>query len=167
MGTIVKDGRVIQIRPIRPNEGTLLQKTFSTLSPRSIYNGFHGHIKAVPEALITKLAHIDYHSVMALLAIDVNGNYKIPCGWALYVQNNEETFADVAIVIGDPWQGRGIGMALLDQLTKIAYDQGIGSLRGRVLIHNVQMCNLLKKIGCVTLRYLGSDEFEAGKNLAY
>lgn len=164
---ITKDGHAIQIRPIRPDDGSLLERTFSTLSPRSICNGFHGYIQAVPEELITKLTHIDYRRVMALLAIDKYYYDNIPCGWALYVQNDEESFAEVAVLVGDPWQGKGIGLMLIDHLAAIARDQGIGSLWGQVLAHNIQMHNLLKKMGCDILRDLGGDEFEIGKNLTY
>lgn len=162
---ITKDSLAIQIRPIRPDESFLLEKTFSTLSPRSIYNGFHGYTQAVPEELITKLRHIDYRQVMALLAIDKYYYDNIPCGWAIYVQNDEESFAEVAVVVGDPWQRKGIGLMLIDHLAAIARDQGIGSLRGQVRVSNIQMHNLLKKMGCDILRYLGGDEFEIGKNM--
>ncbi len=63
-------------------------------------------------------------------------------------------------MVGDPWQGKGIGATLMKNLLAIAKDRGIETLWGVVLSENTQMLSLVRKIGCHISRgqYAGENE---------
>ena len=64
----LKDGMQVLLRPIRPDDAAGLQAGFQRLSPRSIYLRFLEPYKELPGKLAQRLANIDYHAQMALVA---------------------------------------------------------------------------------------------------
>lgn len=55
--------------------------------------------------------------------------------------------AELALAVGDAWQGRGIGRLLLERLVARASDQGIILLHGQILPSNEVMLNLAGRTG--------------------
>ncbi len=65
---------------------------------------------------------------------------------ARYARTSPEA-ADIAIVVGDAWQGKGIGRRLLTRLIEIARARGIRRLEGEMLSENQPIRNLLASLG--------------------
>jgi len=60
--------------------------------------------------------------------------------------------AEVAVAVVDDWQGRGLGSALLEELTERAGEEGIERFTATVLAENRQVIELLRGLGGVTVR---------------
>jgi GNAT superfamily N-acetyltransferase len=89
-----------------------------------------------------------------LLAIDPQSGESV--GVARYVRDHERRDrAEIAIAVLEPWQGRGVGKALLDRLAERAWDEGIKQFRGLMLSDNRPMRRLLAHLGMT--RVLSSD----------
>ena len=67
---------------------------------------------------------------------------------------------EFAILVGDPWQGKGIGAALLMRCLDLARQRGIETVCGEVLAENTQMLALGRKLGFKTRKIPGSTEYE-------
>jgi len=70
------------------------------------------------------------------------------------------TDPEFAVTVADPWQGKGIGVILMEQLIAIAKERGITSLWGIVLAENTHMLALARKLGCKISRGADAHEYE-------
>jgi acetyltransferase len=59
--------------------------------------------------------------------------------------------AEFAVIVADPWQGKGLGPRLMERLIEIAREQGVKLLHGDVLAQNQPMLEMVKRLG-FTLR---------------
>jgi acetyltransferase len=67
----------------------------------------------------------------------------------------ERDTAEFAVIVADPWQGKGLGKKLIERVVGIAKENGVRSLYGDVLFENQRMIALAKKIG---FNLLGPEE---------
>jgi acetyltransferase len=74
--------------------------------------------------------------------------------------------AEFAVVVGDPWQGRGIGAALLKRCLAISKERGYRFIHGTVLAENTQMLRLGKKLNFQIHRIPDINEYELKMDLA-
>ncbi|OEU45230.1 MAG: CoA-binding protein [Desulfobacterales bacterium S7086C20] len=145
--TTTKGGIKLLIRPIRPEDAPLLVDLFHTLSPQSIYYRFMGSLKSIPHNMLAQLTQIDYDRDMALVAIDNTHSEEKMLGVARLMSYPGGTKAEFAVLVGDPWQGKGIGATLMKQLIAIAKERGTESVWGLALAENTNMLALGRKMG--------------------
>lgn len=144
---ITKGGLKILIRPIRAEDGARLAKLFKTLSPRSIYFRFFAPLKAPSEEMLAKFTQIDYDRHVVLAATqtgpageEILGVFRLMCE-----SNGNE--GELAIVVGDPWQGKGIAAKLFEHGLTVAKERGVASLSGKVLPENTTVLTLARRLG--------------------
>ncbi len=142
-----KGGLGLFIRPIKPEDAPLLEDLFHTLSKKSIYYRFFSPLKSLSHKMLVTFTQIDYDKDMALIAMDTARTEEKILGVARLMRKPGGTKAEFAIVVGDDWQGRGIGAALMDQLILVARKQGLESIWGFVLPENKQMLLLARNLG--------------------
>ncbi|MBW2481108.1 MAG: bifunctional acetate--CoA ligase family protein/GNAT family N-acetyltransferase [Deltaproteobacteria bacterium] len=156
-------GVEIFVRPIRPEDAPLLVALFESLSPRSVYLRFFTPMKRLPHSMLALFTQIDYDRHIALVALSESESEEQMLGVAriIFAQNLKE--AEFSVVVGDRWQGRGIGAALLQRCLKIAEDRGLESVTGVVLAENTQMLALGKKLGFKATKVPDAGEYELSK----
>ena len=142
-GVELSDGQRIGVRPIRPGDKELLSEAFQRLSPESRYRRFFAPLERLSEQDLSYLTEVDHEDHEALAAI---GPEDEIIGVARYVRSEEPTEAEVAIVVGDPWQGRGVATALLDRLVNRARDAGIDHFIALVLSENQDAIELFRSV---------------------
>ena len=59
----------------------------------------------------------------------------------------DRSSGEFAVIVGDPWQGKGLGPKLVEQVIALARDQKVKVLHGDVLTQNKPMLDLAKKVG--------------------
>jgi len=152
----LRDGRPITLRPIKAGD-LLLERAFVVgLSAQTRYQRLLSGRKLMPGEL-KRLTDIDYERELALVAIlDVEGSPQI-LAVARYVHDDahEPGSADFAIVVGDAWQGQGLGETLLKALMRAAPEHGLSALTGVTLSENHRMIALARKLGFRTWREHG------------
>lgn len=157
---ITVDGHGFFIRPIQPVDADLLLDHFYSLSPRSIYMRFFSPMKQLSRQMLIKLTQIDYDREIALVALmGEESNQKI-IGVCRIISYPDGTQAEFALAVSDPWQGRGIGAALLRACLQAACDMKIRRVVGLVLAENTQMLKLGKKLGFTMTRVPDGGEYE-------
>ncbi len=137
------------------------------LSSESRYLRFHSSLKELTPLMLERFTHVSYPENMALIATIGDGTDEKQIGVARYVKTVEGgNEAEVAIVVADDWQRRGVGARLLKELRKVAVRGGVTKLRMSVLRDNHRMLDLARKLGFAYERK--TDDFrtsDLGKSL--
>lgn len=162
--TRTSEGVDIFVRPIRPEDAPLLVGLFESLSPRSVYLRFFSPMKRLPHSMLALFTQIDYDRHIALVALSESKSKEEMLGVARIILGSNLKEAEFSVVVGDQWQGRGIGAALLQRCLSIARDQGLEKVTGVVLAENTQMLALGKKMGFKSKKVLGANEYELSKD---
>jgi acetyltransferase len=158
--TRTKTGIDIFVRPIRPEDASLLVELFESLSPKSVYRRFFTPMKRLPHSMLARFTQIDYDRHIALVALSVSKSKESMLGVSRVIMERNQKVAEFSVIVSDPWQGKGIGAALLQRCLAIAKDRGIEKVMGTVLAENTQMLALGKKLGFTINRVLGVGEYE-------
>ncbi len=135
------------IRPIRPEDAQLLADLFEQLSPRSVYFRFFTPLKQIPHRMLARFTQIDYDREIALAAIEETNDGDRMLGVARVIVERNPKKGEFAVLVGDAWQGTGIGAQLLLRSLRIAKEMGMQSVSGIVLPENRQMLALGRKLG--------------------
>jgi len=155
---VIADGTQVFFRPVKTTDEEAMRDFFYSLSPESVYHRFFQPIKSMPHSRVMPLVSIDYGKDMAIVATvqDVAGEKIIGVG--RYIRSSyEDKFAEVAFLVRDAWQNRGMGRALLTSLIDIARSRGIEGFVATVLHENKQMMGVFHASG-----YAVKTSFEDG-----
>ena len=150
----------IFLRPIRPEDAPLLVELFESLSPRSVYLRFFTPLKRLPHSMLALFTQIDYDRHIALVAMSETQTDEKMLGVARVIIGRNPKEAEFAVAVGDPWQGKGIGAALLKRCLEIARERGIENVHGTVLSENTQMLTLGRRLGFKIKRVEDAPEYE-------
>jgi acetyltransferase len=153
------DGRPILIRPVKPEDAPLFTALFKTLSPTTIYYRFFGALKELNPDMLARFTQIDYDREIALVASDEASQTDNILGVARIIGDPDGKTGEFAVLVGDAWQGKGIGSNLLEKCLAIAKKQGFKTVHGIVLHENRNMLALGKKLGFGT-----NSESDSGEN---
>jgi len=162
--TQTSTGIDIFVRPIRPEDAPLLIELFESLSPQSVYRRFFTPLKRLPPTMLARFTQIDYDRHIAPVALSESNWQDSMLGVARVILERNQKEAEFSIVVGDPWQGKGIGAALLHRCISIAKERGIEKIMGIVVAENTQMLTLGKKLGFKINKVIGAGEHELSIN---
>ncbi len=135
------DGTVVLTRAIRPSDAPALQRFHARLSERSIYMRFFQVLPTLQAERAAHFTELDGVDRYARVALDPADPDEI-VGVVRYDREPDTDRAEYAIVIADPWQGHGLGLALTRQLVAVACAHGIRHFYAYVLPENRRMLNL-------------------------
>ncbi len=142
----LRDGSTVLIRPVQPSDAALLADGFARLSTESRELRFLTRKSELTEAELRYFTEVDHHHHEALGAVDEATGHGI--GVARFVQHTKAPeAAELAVVIDDDWQGRGLGTALLSELTDRAREEGVRRFTALVAADNPSVLGLLQTIG--------------------
>ena len=137
-------GEVVHIRPLRVSDERVLQDLFYRLSDESTQQRFLGHRACHPRAEIAKMADFS-DTENAALVVTSSQDVEQLLAIARYDREPGTAYAEVALVVRDEWQGRGVGTALFARLVKLAKQQGLEGFTAEVRVGNGRMLTLFKK----------------------
>jgi len=142
-----RDGVEILLRPVRISDEPALKDFFYSLSDQSIYRRFLSARKDMPHERLQEFVVIDYTAEMVILAVIEEEEREIVVGVGQYGIDPDTHTADVALVVRDESQDRGIGTELLDYLTLLAKREGLLGFTAEVLTENEAMMHLFERSG--------------------
>src|SRR3954463_13414146 len=122
------DGTPIFVRPIAAEDKPLLVDGLRRISLETAMRRFLSPKRRFSEKELRYLTEVDQHDHIALVAVDAR-DPSVLIAVARCVRVSDDT-ADVAVVVGDPWQGLGLGRRLVRLLTTAAAGEGIARFAG-------------------------------------
>ncbi len=139
----LSDGSRIELRAVRPTDKEGLEAAFARLSPASRYRRFFAPMQRLSQADLRYLTEVDHRDHEAVVAIGPDGEL---IGVVRYVRREQPGEAEVAVVVADEWQGRGVATALLERLIERAARNGIEHFVALVLQENSEALELFRGI---------------------
>jgi len=154
---LLNDGQQLNFRPIHPTDEPRMRDLFYKLSEATIYYRFMSRQKRVSRQQIQDFVYIDHRNDVTIVGTvpEAHGEEIIAVG--SYYLDPKTNLAEVAFVVGDRWQNRGIGTFLLKHLMRIARRNGIRGFTAEVLIENKPMQAIINKSSCkITSKFIGN-----------
>ena len=146
MDVCLRNGTRVLIRAIRPDDKALLARGMAALSPRSARLRFlapKNHLTVAELRYLTEVDHVDHVALVAVLADDPT----VMAGVGRWVRDAEHPDrAEVAVVVGDCYQGQGLGTTLGIALADAARALGIGRFTAIMLPENTAAQRLFAHI---------------------
>ncbi len=140
----VADGREVLVRTISPDDKTKLSAAFERLSPESRYRRFFAPLERLSTRDLIYLTELDHHDHEALVAVEPDSEWIV--GVARYVRAEDPAEAEVAVVVADPWQGLGVGSALLERLVERARAEGVVQFVAIALSENEEALEMFRNL---------------------
>jgi len=142
----LKNGIDVTLRPIRPEDETLLNELFKSLSEETMRLRFFQIIKEMSHETLTRYCNLDYDREIAIVAEIQEDTRKI-IGVGRIILEPGGNQGEFAVVVGDQWQGLGLGAKLIDHIIEIGKDMHLKTIYGYVISSNTKMINLCNKKG--------------------
>jgi acetyltransferase len=148
-----ESGTDIIIRPIRPEDEPLMVKFHETLSEQSVYMRYFAPMKLQQRTAherLSKICFIDYDIEMVLVATRKNPDNPadtqiMAAGRLTKLHGKPE--GEFGILVGDPYQGHGLGTQLLTRLVQVGRDEGLTRIIGYILPTNRAMIHVAQEVG--------------------
>ncbi|MCW3982170.1 MAG: GNAT family N-acetyltransferase, partial [Candidatus Bathyarchaeota archaeon] len=143
----LKNGTSVVLRPIKPEDETMLSELFNSFSEETMRFRFFQVIKEISHAMLTRYCNIDYSREIAVVAETGRGSKRRLTGVARIILQPDRKCGEFAVVVGDQWQGFGLGSKMLDYIIEVGNDLQLETICGDVMLSNAKMLNLCAKKG--------------------
>ena len=130
----LKDGSILKIRPIHPDDMERLQYASTYCPPETLFRRFNTPMDELSDEYSHFLTHVDYQNHLALVAIDPAADMIIAV--ARYFVPAHEELGEVAVIVGDPYPGQGLASTLLKSLLNAAKSRGIKGFEAYIPLDN-------------------------------
>jgi len=146
----LRDGTVLHVRPIRPEDADLERAFVNGLSEQTRYFRFFYRLAELTPAMLARFTQVDYDRELALVGVAAQEDGRQAfVGVARYIGNPDRTSAEFAVVTGDAWQRRGVARVLMRGLIVCAKRRGFTQLTGSILRANETMLEFVRSLGFV------------------
>ena len=144
---LMRDGRRVEIRALRPEHRAELLAAIGRTSTQSLFRRFFAAKRGFTDQEIEFFLHVDFINHVALVAVtEEEDNRPAIVGGGRYIVIQPGK-AEVAFAVIDRYQGQGIGTALMRRLAEIARAAGLRELIAEILPENIPMLKVFEKSG--------------------
>ena len=155
---LLRDGQGVFLRTATAEDVPAVDAFMRSVSPASLQMRFMGAVAYVPPSVIEVMCTGEPQDRLSLLAIVGQGPDARVVGVGNYISLGVFGKAEVAFLVRDDFQGRGISTLLLERLAGIAAANGIIGFEAEVLYDNQPMINVFRDSGFeVCQAYEGSS----------
>ena len=143
----LRDGKQALFRPVKPEDEPLVAELFKAFSEETMRFRFFRVIKEISHEALARYCNIDYDREMTIVAeLKEKGRKQIAGMVRLIVEPDGES-GEVAVVVGDPWQNRGLGSLLFRYIVDVARDMELKKVWGEIMAENTRMLHICYKEG--------------------
>ncbi len=151
----LRDGTEIFFRAVKPTDEPALSEMLYSLSEESIRTRYMTHTVVFPHRDIQRFTNIDYRQDIAIVGIIPRVSGEEIVALVQYFLDPKTRVAEVAFLVQDEWQQKGMGTFLLDYITQIAKQRGVKKFYAKVLPTNEPMLAIFHNSG-----YMVNTEFD-------
>ena len=153
---VLSDGGTVHVRPITADDADRLRAFHDRLSPETVYNRFFSMVRTLPARDVERFTTVDHDeraAMVALLRDEIVGVVR----YSRYPGTHD---AEVAVVVTDAHQGRGLGALLLEHLEAAARERGVERFIADVLPSNRRMLAVFRSAGFEVSREMSDGYVE-------
>jgi acetyltransferase len=148
----MKNGTVVTLRPIRPEDEPAMVKFHETLSDRSVYLRYFHSLSLssrVAHDRLVRICFVDYDREIAIVAerLDAKAGQHRILGVGRLVKSHTKNEGEVAVLVSDECQHQGLGTELFRRVIQIARDEKLLRIDAEMLPDNLSMKKIAKKLG--------------------
>jgi len=158
---VARDGRVFEVRPIRPEDAAAQGAFFLELPAEDVRFRFFSTMKELPPAMLARLTQIDYGREMAFIATRDGRNF----GTARVIREGGGPSAEFAVVVSPAAKGTGLARHLMERAMDWARAEGVTEIVGHVLADNAPMQGFIRKLGFTLSRSPEDTDIMLAKKL--
>jgi len=147
----LRNGCLLFLRAIRPDDKQQLLDGFHRLKDKSVYLRFLGTKRELTEKELKYFTEIDFEHHVAIAATIIKNGKEEIIGVGRYIElmrEDSERVAEIAFTVDDEHQNLGVGTILFKQIVKVAKKNGISILEADVLAENIKMLKVFKHSSC-------------------
>jgi acetyl coenzyme A synthetase (ADP forming)-like protein len=163
---VLRDGSGMLLRPIRRDDADAWLAFLSRLSTHTRYLRFHYIPHPMTREDAERYCTVDYENTFALVAEVIQGEKRDIVAIGRYYRLPGRSAAEVAFVIEDAYQQKGLGTKLMEQLAAVARDHGITTFEADVLAENEPMMSVFRDYGYHVTSRLDEDVYHVAFPLA-
>jgi len=142
----LRSGPTVEFRPILPSDEFSYRNFYYSLKGETIYYRFFHKKRIFSHAMLQKQwSAVDYRKNMSLVGLVREKGRKEFMAIGSYANADDGTLAEVAFVVREDFQGKGFTTYMLEQLEKIAVENGYKGFSATVLADNTPMLHIFKK----------------------
>ncbi|MBM4102434.1 MAG: GNAT family N-acetyltransferase [Planctomycetes bacterium] len=162
----LNDGTEIFFRPVKPTDEPSLAEMLYSLSETSVQTRYMMRTVRFPRKDIQQWTNIDYDQNLAIVGTVPGASGEEIVAIAQYFLDPKTQAAEVAFLVQDEWQNKGMGTFLLEYLSKIAKKRGVKQFYAKVLPANKGMLAVFYNSGYKVNTEFDGDVYSIAYNLA-
>ena len=141
---IFKDGLKVRFRAIKPSDEEAMRRLFYRFSNTAIYRRFLFPISTMPHDKIQEYVNVDYSQVMSVVALAGEPDQETIIAEARFARDDQSAFGELAFIVDEKYQGRGIATYLYQMLIRLAKERGLKGFTAEVLHANKEMMKIFE-----------------------
>ena len=162
----LNDGTELFFRPVKPTDEAALSEMLYSLSPTSLHTRYMTHTMTFPHKDVQQLTNVDYINNLAIVGTVPGVSSEEIVAIAQYFLDPKTQSAEVAFIVQDEWQQKGMGTLLLQYLCRVAKQRGIKKFYAKVLPTNKAMLSVFYNSGYKVNTEFDGDVYSVEFDLA-
>ncbi len=154
---LLKDGTGVLVRAAKEEDKPLIKEFMKRISRESLMMRFMAAVSEVSDSVIDNMCSGDFRTAGCLVAIVKENDKDRIVGVGNYMGTGNGKSAEVAFLVEDAYQGKGISTMLLERLAGLAAANGYIEFEAEVLPDNQPMINVFSSSGFKNHRVWHSD----------
>ena len=151
----LRSGHHVLVRQLRSDDRERLAAAAVRLSDESRYRRYHNQLRELPDSVLDRLLDVDHHDTEAIVAVDPDTGEIV--GGARFARDPDRPeVADLAVVVVDEWQRRGLAAHLLWRLAQRASEEHVHEFTALILATNLPTLELVQRLGPVAMTSEGT-----------
>ena len=135
----------LKIRPIKPSDEDKMRELFYQFSDEAKYLRYFSKVSSMPHKNMQRYVNIDYDKTLSIVGVLETGNIQKIIAEARYSYFEPDNTYELAFIVNEEYQGRGIAGFLLEYLIRIAKERCIKHMSASVLYENSKMIKVFKR----------------------
>ena len=144
---VFKGGLKVRIRAIKPSDEEAMRRLFYRFSNTAVFRRFLFPISTMPHDKTQEYVNVDYSQVMSVVVLAGESDEEAIIAEARYVKDDHSAYGEVAFIVDEKYQGRGMATYLYKMLIRLAKERGLKGFTAEVLPANKEMMKVFEKGG--------------------